>query len=147
MEIDSNSCTVSEKWARDHMQERSPNCPPDCLCLCSSVGEMSVYTLWICLHSLTIGTGMNWCLYDCMSCMYIQCAGLRKKIEISLNRSGELNIAGHHSPHALLLSSRVPIWVSNAVALCSWCSDTDVSIFWGTAELSPHRRASKYVKP
>lgn len=71
MEIDSNSCTVSEKWARDHMEERSLNRPPDCLCLCSSVGEMSVYTLWICLHISTIG--MNWCLYDRMSCMYILC--------------------------------------------------------------------------
>lgn len=95
MEIDSNSCIVSEKCARDHMQERSLNCPPDCLCLCSSVGEMSVYTLWIWIYISRIGIGMNWCLYEHMSCMYIQRAGLRKKIEISLNRSGALNIAGH----------------------------------------------------
>lgn len=126
------------------MQERSLNCPPDCLGLCSSVGEMAVYTLWICLHISRIGIGTNWCLYDRMSCMYIQCAGLRKKIEISLNRIGKLNIAGHHGPHASLLSSSVPVWVSNVVALCSRCSDTDVSIFWGTAE---HRRASYYVQP
>lgn len=134
MEIDSNRCSVSEKWARDHMQERSLSrrprivCTfPVCLCIC-----WTNVTIWHTLPPrLKNGSLCYCCLYKCMTFMYLQSAGLRQEIWIkSVTRSGKLNITGHHGARASQLSARAPVWVSSyVVVLCLWCSDADVSIY------------------
>lgn len=111
------------------------------------VGWMSlIYTVGFTLHISKIRNFGYWCWYHCMSFTHLKSAGLRQKIQISVQRISKLNIIGHHDPVACSWAPKHPFGSSQTLRRCAYVVQMLMSAFirrhsWTQ---SAHRRAFQH---